>query len=206
MLAGGAGRALAESSVHNTVTPNWTDFAVRDSSAARVGVELSCGAGNTLGVVLGTVVFTNRAHFASPSSGCLARTNSASHVGNAASVVSVGPCSTSTGCAGGFTGGRGVCGASARRAYTRRFILSWRAVHATAGTERSSRSALALLASLATIIRVITCVTNRTARVRVFIAIEGAFATSVQIGPLDWSVGGGVGRRARIIDSDGCIF
>jgi hypothetical protein len=181
MLAGRAGCALADRSVLNAVTPNWTCFAVRDSSAASVGVELSCRARDALGVVLGTVVLANRTNFASPSSGCLARTNSAGQVGSAASVVSVGPCSTSTGGAGGFTGGRGVCGASARRAYTRRFIFSWRAVHATAGTERSSRRALALLASLATIIREITFVTNRTARVRVFIAVDGAM--SVQSGP-----------------------
>ena len=103
MLAGGAGRALAESGVLNAVTPNWTGFAVRDSSAASIGNELSCRARDALGVVLGTVVLANRTNFASPSSGCLASTNSAGHVGSAASVVSVGPCSTSAGGAGGFT-------------------------------------------------------------------------------------------------------
>lgn len=116
MLAGGAGCALAESSVLNAVTPNWTGFAVRDSSAARVGVELSCRARDALGVVLGTVVFTNRAHFASASDGSLARTNSAGHVGGAASVVIIGPQATRAGGAGRFTRGGGVGRASAVRA------------------------------------------------------------------------------------------
>ena len=191
MLAGGAGCALTEGSVLNAVATDWTVFAVSDGCAASIGNELSCRARDALGVVLGIVVLANRAHFASASDGSLARSNSTGHVGSAASVVSVCPCSTSAGGAGGFTGGRGVGGASARRAYTRRCtIFSWRADHATAGTERSSRRIFARLASLATIIRVITCVTNRTARVRVFIAVDGA--RSVQSGP--WrEVGIGIG-------------
>ena len=143
MLAGGAGRALAESSVLNAVTPNRTGFAVGDGCAASIGNELSCRARDALGVVLGTVVLANRTNFASPSSGCLARTNSTGHVGSAASVVSVGPCSTSARGAGSFTGGGCVGGASARRAYIGVFIFSWRAVHATTDIERTSRSSLA---------------------------------------------------------------
>jgi hypothetical protein len=118
MLAGGAGCALAESSVLNAVTPNWTGFTVRDSSATSVGIELSCRADDALGVVLGTVVLANRTNLASASDGSLARTNSAGHVGSAANVVSVGPQATRAGGAGRFTEGRGVGGASAVGAYS----------------------------------------------------------------------------------------
>jgi hypothetical protein len=137
MLAGGASRALAESSVLNAVTPNRTGFAVSDGCAASIGNELSCRARDALGVVLGTVVLANRAHFASASDGSLARSNSTGHVGSAASVVSVGPCSTSAGGARGFAGGGGIGGASASFADAGQLVLAWCAIDAAVRTHRT---------------------------------------------------------------------
>ena len=91
VLAWRAGGALTEGGVLDAIATNRTVFAVGDGSAASIGIELSCRADDTLGVVLGTVVLANRTNFASPSSGCLARASCTCGVGDAASIVSVGP-------------------------------------------------------------------------------------------------------------------
>ena len=164
VLARGAGRALSQGGKLNAIATNRTVFAVSDSGGSGVGIELSCRADGALGVVLGAVVPADGTQLACPSSSGLAGASRTCGIGGAASVVSVRPTSTRAGGAGGFAGGGGVGRASARRASTRRFVFSWRAVHATIGTESSSGRSLARLATCTIIyipLIIITLVTYR---------------------------------------------